>query len=146
MDFIICKSFKYSVYLYNKSNFEFIYIQGGPKKSLCMMWSRGKVWEILKYFLMEPFSLYIHIFSRSWSFLSYVEKKLWGFKNPGNGLFQKSVLSKKRHIFLLQNNSYSCLVLKFQVSKLKIAIRVTKLSIWPQKCVFLNAFNYKLIW
>ena len=30
---------------------------------------------------MESFSLYIHIFSRSQSFLTYVEKKLWGFKN-----------------------------------------------------------------
>jgi hypothetical protein len=34
-------------------------IQGGPKRSL---WC---VWEILKYFLMESFSLYIHILSRS---------------------------------------------------------------------------------
>ena len=46
-------------------------------------------------------------------------------------------------LFLLQDNSYSCLVLKFQVSKLKSAIEVTKLSIWPQKCVFLNAYNLK---
>ena len=41
---------------------------------------------------MESFSLYIHIFSRSQSFLSYVEKKLWGSKNPKNGLF----LAKKK--------------------------------------------------
>ena len=55
-------------------------------------------------------------------------------------------LSKKRHIFfvlflfLLQDNCYYCLVLKFQVSKLKIAVEVTKLSIWPQKCLFLKRF------
>jgi len=36
---------------------------------------------------MESFSLYIHIFSGSWSFLGYIEKKLWGSKNPENGLF-----------------------------------------------------------
>ena len=91
---------------------------------------------------MESFSLYIHILSRSLSFLNYVEKKLWGSKNPENGLFQKSHLIKKETIFfvlflfLLQEISYSCLVLKFQVSNLKIQIEITKLSIWPQKCVF----------
>ena len=36
---------------------------------------------------MESFSIYIHILSRSQSFLSYAENKLWG-------------LSKKRHIIL----------------------------------------------
>jgi hypothetical protein len=41
-------------------------------------------------------------------------------------------------LFLLKGNSYSSLVLKFQVFKLKIAIEVTKLSICPQKCVFLK--------
>ena len=57
---------------------------------------------------------------------------------------KKVTLSKKRHIFfvlflfLLQDNSYSRLVLKFQVSKLKIKIEVTNISIWPQKCVFLK--------
>ena len=39
-------------------------IQGGPKKSLgCVL--EESVCEIRKYFLMESFSLYIHIFSRS---------------------------------------------------------------------------------
>ena len=72
------------------------------------------------------------------------KKKLWGFKNPENGLFQKSHLFKKEtyffvlFLFLLQDISYSCLVLKFQVSKLKIAIEVIKLSIWLQKCIFLK--------
>ena len=111
-----------------------------------MMWSSGKlsVWEILKYFLMESFSLYIHILSRSLSFLSYVEKHLLSSKNPENGLFQKSHLIKKEtyffvlFLFLLQDISCSCLVLKFQVSKLKISIEVIKLSIWPQKWLFLK--------
>ena len=59
---------------------------------------------------------------------------------------KKVTLSKKRNtffvifLFMLQDNSYSSLVLKFQVSKLKIAIEVTKLSIWPQKSVFLKRF------
>ena len=39
---------------------------------------RKSVGEILKYFLMESFSIYIYIFSGSQRFLSYVEKKLWG--------------------------------------------------------------------
>ena len=41
-------------------------------------------------------------------------------------------------LFLLQDNSYACLVLQFQVSRLKIAIELTKLSFWPQKFVFLK--------
>ena len=45
--------------------------------------------------------------------------------------------------FLLQDNIYSCLVLKFQVSKIKIAIEVIKLLIRPQKCLLLNAYNFK---
>ena len=45
---------------------------------------------------MESFSLYIHIFSRSKSFLSYVEKKLWGSKNPENGLFLANLKFKKK--------------------------------------------------
>ena len=65
------------------------FIQGGPKKVYDVV-QRKSVWEILKYFLMESFSLYIYIFSRSLSFLSYVEKKLWGSKNPENGLFLAS--------------------------------------------------------
>ena len=39
-------------------------------------------------------------------------------------------------LFLLQDKSYSCLVLKFQVSKLKIAIELIELSMQPQKCLF----------
>ena len=93
---------------------------------------------------MESFSLYIHIFSRSKSFLSYVEKKIWGSKNPENGLFQKSHLIKRENfflllfLFLLQDISYSCLILKFQVSKLKIAKEVIQLSIRPKKCLILK--------
>ena len=115
----------------------------GPRhKNLHTGWSknvydviqRKSVLEILKYFLMESFSICIHIYSRSQSFLSYVEKKL----------FQKSHPIKKEtnffvlFLFLLLDNSYSFLVLKFQFSKLKIAIEVIKLSISPQKCLFLK--------
>ena len=49
---------------------------------------------------MESFSLYIHILSRSY-FLSYVEKKLWGSKNPENGLFKKSHPIKKDTYFFV---------------------------------------------
>ena len=51
---------------------------------------------------------------------------------------KKVTLSKKIHIFfvlflfLLKDNSYSFLFLKFQVAKLKIAIEVIKLLIWPK--------------
>ena len=48
---------------------------------------------------MESISLYIHILSRSKSFLSYVEKKLWGSKNPENILFKKSQPIKKETYF-----------------------------------------------
>ena len=44
---------------------------------------------------MESFSIYIHIFSRIQSFLRYVEKKLWGSKNPENGLFLANLKFKK---------------------------------------------------
>ena len=76
---------------------------------------------------MESFSLSVYIFSRSKSFIIYVEKKLWGSKNPENGLFPKSHIKKETYffcsfLFLMQDNSNFCLVLKFQVSKLKIAI------------------------
>ena len=45
---------------------------------------------------MESFALYIHIFSRSQSFLSYVEIKLWGSKNSENGLFLANLKFKKK--------------------------------------------------
>ena len=70
----------------------------------------------------------------------YVEKKLWALKILKIACSKKVTRSKNRKIyyvlFLLQDNSYSSLVLKFQVSKLKIAIEVIKLSIWPQKSFF----------
>ena len=76
-----------------------------------------------------------------------------GSKNPENGLFQKSHTINKEiyffvfFLFLLQDNSYSCSVLKFQMSKLKIAIEeVIKLSIWPQKVfIFKTLITSKLI-
>ena len=70
------------------------------------------------------------------------KKKLWGSKNPENVLLKKITLSKKDTVFftlflfLLQDNNYTCLVLKFQVSNLKISIEVIKLLILPEKCVF----------
>ena len=39
-------------------------VQSGPKKSFWCDQNKS-VWEILKYLLMESFSLYIHIFSSS---------------------------------------------------------------------------------
>ena len=69
--------------------------------------------------------------------------KLWGSKIPENGLLKKSQpINKETYffvllLFLLQDNSYYCLVSKFQVSKLQIAIEVIKFLIWPQKCLFL---------
>ena len=64
-------------------------------------------------------------------------------------MFQKSHLFKKDtyffvlFLFLLQDNSFSCLVLEFQVSKLKIAIEVIIISMRPQKCLFLKRYNFK---
>ena len=66
------------------------------------------------------------------------------FVNIVGKITQKSHLIKKEayffvlFLFLLQDNSYSCLVSKFQVSKLKIAIEVIKLSMQQQKCLFLK--------
>ena len=101
---------------------------------------------------MESFSLYINIFSRSYSFLSYVEKKLWGSKNPGNGLFQKSPLIKKEayffvlFLYLLQENSYSCMVLKFQVSKLKILEGGNKIiNLAAKVLIFKTLITLKLV-
>ena len=66
--FCISKSVSEKFNSFQKKNFESIFktknIQGDPKKSLwCDL--EGSVWQILKCFLMESFSLYIHIFSRS---------------------------------------------------------------------------------
>ena len=44
----------------------------------------------------------ISLFSRSYSFLSYIEKKLWGSKNPENGSFKKSQpIKKETYCFFL---------------------------------------------
>ena len=64
-------------------------------------------------------------------------------KIPENGLLKKSHPFKKEtysfiFLFLLRDNGNKCLILKFQVSKLKIVIEVRKLSIWPQKCLILK--------
>ena len=56
-----------------------------------MTWSRGKEFEKFKnIFWMESFYTYIHILSRG-----YVEKKLWGSKNPENNLLKKNHPIKK---------------------------------------------------
>ena len=73
---------------------------------------KGLWYDLEPKFLMESFSLCIHIFSRSYTFLSYVEKKLWVSKNPENGLFQNFYFFL--FLFLLQDNSFSYLVLKFR--------------------------------
>ena len=63
-------------------------------------------------------------------FSKFCRKKLWGSKNPKMACSKKVTL-KERYIFfcsflfLLQDNKYSCLVLKVQVFKLKIAEEVT---------------------
>ena len=41
----------------------------------------------------------IHILSRSYSFLSYIEKKLWSSKNPEKRLVKKSQPIKKETYF-----------------------------------------------
>ena len=62
---------------------EWIYTGWSKKNLWCDL--EESVWEILKYFFMESFSLY----------------KLWGSKNPGNSLFQKSHPIKKNIVFFL---------------------------------------------
>ena len=110
-------------------------------------WSKKSLWSDLEEKCLgnSCFLMYSHLLKKlELSILSYVEKKLWGSKNPKNGLFQKSYpIKKETYLFvlfliLLQDNSYSCSVFKFKVSKLKIAIEVMKLSIYPQKCLFLK--------
>ena len=80
------------------------YIHTGWSKKKFMNWSNCSEEKYLrnsKISFMESFSLYIHILSRSKSFLSYIEKKLWGFKNPEKGLFKKSHPFKKETYFFV---------------------------------------------
>jgi hypothetical protein len=108
-------------------------IQSGPKKSLSCDLDENCLRNSKIFFDGVFLSIYSHIL-----------KKLWGSKNPENGLFQKSHLIKKEtyffvlFLFMLQDNSYSCSVLRFKVSKLKIAIEVVKLSMRPLKRLFLK--------
>ena len=62
-------------------------------------WSKKSLWYDLeekcllnsKIFFDGVFlSIYLHLQEDRASFLSYVEKKLWGSKNPENGLFLAS--------------------------------------------------------
>ena len=75
-----------------------------------------------------------------------------GLLNSGKWLNPKSPPIKKEtyffvlFLFLLQDNSYSYLVLKFQVSNLKIAIEVIKLSKMAAKVlIFKTLVTSKLI-
>ena len=57
------------------------------------------------------------------------------------------IIKKERYffvlfLFLLQDNSYSFLVLKFQVSKLKIAIEVISINLAAKVLIF-KRFNFK---
>ena len=80
--------------------------------------------EIFKIFFYGSLSL--HIFNSSQEVRAYevMYKKSYG-------ALKKVIRLKKEFffLFLLQDVIYSCLVLKFLVSKLKIAIELIKLSI-----------------
>ena len=116
-------------------------VQGGPKKSLWCDLEEKCLWNSEIFFDGVFLSIYSHLLKKL-ELSKLNRKKLWGSKNPENGLFQKSHLVKKDtyflvlFLFLLQDNSYSCLVLKFQFYKLKIPIEVIKLTMRPQKCLF----------
>ena len=99
------------------SEYMCISVQGGPKK----VYLRKSAWEILKYFLIESFPLYTHIFSRIYSFLSYVEESYEALKILKMACTKKVTLSKR-----------------YILSQVKIALEITKLIIWLQKCVFLK--------
>ena len=81
------------------------------QKKVYELIQRKSVCKILKYFLMESFSLYIYIFSRSQSFLSNEENMLWGFKTPKNGLLRK-IFDYKEIFFLFYIAKTSQSVLK----------------------------------
>ena len=120
------------------------YLQGGPKKSLwCDL--EEKCLRNSKIFFDGVFpSMYSHLLKKLELFKLCIKKSNGALKILKMACSKKVTLSKKRHIFLflflflLQDKSYSCSVLKFQVSKLKIAIVVIKLSMRPQKCLFLK--------
>ena len=59
-----------------------------------------------------------------WSKKKFMNRKKKAF-------YQKRDIFLALFLFLLKDNS-------FKVSKLKIAIEVIQLSIWPQKCLFLK--------
>ena len=67
---------------------------------------------------------------------SYGALKILKMASPKKSFYQKRDISFFFFLFLVQDHSYFSLVLKFQVSKLKNAKEVIKLSIWPQKCLF----------
>ena len=111
---------------------EYIHIQGGQKKSLwCDLGE--KYWRNSKIFLDGVFlSIYSHLLKKLELSKLYRKKSNGALKILKMTCSKKVTLSKKRHIFcsyifMLQDNCYSCLVSKFQVSKIKIAIEDIKL-------------------
>ena len=77
------------------------YIPCGQKKSLWIDLGEKSL-RNSKYFLIESFSLYIHIHiivKKLELSKLHIEIKVWGSKHPEDGLFKKSSLFKKRHIF-----------------------------------------------
>ena len=105
-------------------------VQGGPKKSDL----EEKCLRNFKMFF-DGVIIIIIIFK-------LCRKKNYGaLKIRKMACSKKVTLSKKilffvLFLFLLQGNSYSCFVLKFQVSKLKIAIEVKKIINLAAKMLF----------
>ena len=129
-----------------------MYIQGGPKKSLWCDLEEKFLRNSKIFFDGVLLSICSHLLKKL-KLSKLCRKKSYGaLKILEMACLKKVTLSKKRHIFfllflfLLKDNSYFCLDLKFQVSKLKNAIEVIKLSIWLQKCLFLKAYNFKTDW
>ena len=83
--------------------------------------SRGKVFE----------KVFLSMFSHLLKFLSYK-----ALKSLTMACF-KITLSKKRHI-LLSLFYFCCKIIVIHQFSFKIAIEVIRLSIWPQKCLFLK--------
>ena len=67
-----------------------INLQGGPKESSGCDLEEKCLLNSKIFFDGVFLSIYLHLQEDRASFLSYVEKKLWGSKNPENGLFLAS--------------------------------------------------------
>ena len=95
---------------------------GWSKKSLSCDLEEKRLRNSKIFFDGVFLSIYSHLLKKL-ELSKLCKKKLWDSKNPENCMFQKSHLIKKEtyffdlFLFLLQDISYSSLVLKFQVSK-----------------------------